>query len=61
METLMKMLKQKTTWAALAYIAATAVPAFQAGNYTVGVQAVIIGLGAIFMRQAVAKVTKDIK
>lgn len=59
MKKLEEILSQKTTWAGLALIATVALPQFGVPeNVVKGIQSVLVGLTAIFLRQGVAKANK---
>ena len=54
-----EILKQKTTWAGLAFIATMALPKFGVTEEIAqGIQVVLIGLMGIFLRQGIAKMKK---
>jgi hypothetical protein len=55
-----KILAQKTTWAGIALIVTMALPQFGVpANIVEGVRVIVMGLAVIFLRQSVAKATKD--
>jgi hypothetical protein len=56
-----KILAQKTTWAGIALIVTMALPQFGVpANIVEGVRVIVMGMAVIFLRQSVAKVTKDV-
>lgn len=59
-KTILKILMQKTTWAGVSAVAAGAFMVLQK-NYDAGIQTIIMGLGLIFAREAINKVTGPVK